>query len=311
MTRPDAGVAGPDDLRGLRVLAIDGSTNMALAHTFAGAEVVPFSGDTDDVLGDMLGMLRGGEVDAVVDDDVCFIEPDPTLRVAFTVPTRNAWGGACRKGDRELVERLDDALERVDLRGLLGPLALRPAQPVLSALHLPRRFVRHDVPMSDDEKRDNFEETLRAMAQNFGDSFKRLVGDDLDFDDIARATGIDPDEVKRWANDAGEWLNSQSGRFQGEPAGPKPPAEDPLGQRRSAPARRPDAGAGPRARGARLGPLDDRARHEHARLPRRGAGPEERARPGARAARARLDRRRRHRDARRAARPGALARLTR
>lgn len=118
VTRPDAGVAGPDDLRGLRVLAIDGSTNLALARTFVGAHVVPFSGDTDDVLGDMLGMLRDGEVDAVVDDDVCFIEPDPTLRVAFTVPTRNAWGGACRKGDGELVGQLDEALERVDLRGL-------------------------------------------------------------------------------------------------------------------------------------------------------------------------------------------------
>ena len=83
--------------------------------------------------------------------------------------------------------------------------------------------------MSDDEKRDNFEETLRAMAQNFGDSFKRLVGDDFDFDDIVRATGVDPGEAKRWAQEAGEWLNSQSGRFQGEPAGPQRPAEDPLG----------------------------------------------------------------------------------
>lgn len=118
VVRPDSEIAGAADLRGRRVLAIEGSTNMALAQTFAGAEVVPFAADTDDVLGDMLAMLRGGEVDAVVDDDVCFIEPDPTLRVAFTVPTRNAWAGACRKGEDELVERLDGALAELDLHSI-------------------------------------------------------------------------------------------------------------------------------------------------------------------------------------------------
>ena len=81
--------------------------------------------------------------------------------------------------------------------------------------------------MSDDEQRDKFEEALRAMAQNLNDSLKRLMGEDFDLDDIVRATGVDPDEAKRWAHEAGEWLNTQSGRFQGEPAGPKP-TEDPL-----------------------------------------------------------------------------------
>ena len=118
VTRRDVAVCAPEDLAGLRVLAIDGSTNIALARTFEHAQVVPFAGDTDDVLGDMLNLLRDGEVDAVVDDDVCFIEPDPTLRVAFTVETRNAWGGACRKGDADLVSALDDALQQVDLRGI-------------------------------------------------------------------------------------------------------------------------------------------------------------------------------------------------
>jgi polar amino acid transport system substrate-binding protein len=114
--RPDSTVSSPADLVGLRVLAIDGSTNIALANTFTGAEVIPFGGDTDDVLGDMLDALRAGEVDAVVDDDVCFIRPDPTLRVAFTVPTRNAWGGACRNGEHELVGVLNEAIGRVDFR---------------------------------------------------------------------------------------------------------------------------------------------------------------------------------------------------
>lgn len=118
VTRPDSSISGPEDLAGRRVLAIDGSTNMALAETFPGAVVVPFAGDTDDVLGDMLTMVREGEVDALVDDDVCFIEPDPTLRLAFTVPTRNAWGGACRKGEPDLVAALDAAIGQIDFAPL-------------------------------------------------------------------------------------------------------------------------------------------------------------------------------------------------
>jgi hypothetical protein len=85
-------------------------------------------------------------------------------------------------------------------------------------------FARHDVAMSDDEQRDSFEETLRAMAQNIGDSLKRLVGEDFDFDDLVRAAGVDAEEAKRWAQEAGDWLNSQSERFHG----PAQPDEDPL-----------------------------------------------------------------------------------
>jgi hypothetical protein len=89
-------------------------------------------------------------------------------------------------------------------------------------------FARDDASMSDDEQHDSFEETLRAMAQDLSDSLKRLVGDDFDFSEVMRATGLDPDEAKRWAHEASDWLNTQSGRFHGAPAGPKP-AEDPLG----------------------------------------------------------------------------------
>ena len=95
-------VSAPGDLRGRRVGAIAGSTNLALAETFPGAECVPFDGVSDDVLGDMLRALEAGEVDAVVDDDVAFIgieRTHPDLRVAFTVPTRNRWGCALRLGD--------------------------------------------------------------------------------------------------------------------------------------------------------------------------------------------------------------------
>jgi len=75
--------------------------------------------------------------------------------------------------------------------------------------------------MSDDEPRDSFEDSLRAMAQNLGDSLRRLAGQDFDFDEVVRATGLDPEEAKRWAR---EWVESH----RGEPAGP-PAGEDPLG----------------------------------------------------------------------------------
>jgi polar amino acid transport system substrate-binding protein len=92
---------------------------MALAETFEGAAGVPFYGVTDDVLGDMLRALQTGEVDAVVDDDVAFIEIErtyPDLRVAFTVATRNRWGCALRLGSAELKDALDEAIGEADLR---------------------------------------------------------------------------------------------------------------------------------------------------------------------------------------------------
>jgi hypothetical protein len=73
--------------------------------------------------------------------------------------------------------------------------------------------------MSDDEQHDSFEDSLRAMAQNIGDSLRRLAGQDFDFDEVVRATGLDPVEAKRWAH---EWLHAR----RGAPA----PAEDPLGR---------------------------------------------------------------------------------
>jgi ABC-type amino acid transport substrate-binding protein len=118
LVRAGDAVSAPDGLRGRRVGAIAGSTNLALAETFPGAECVPFDGVSDDVLGDMLRALEAGEVDAVVDDDVAFIgieRTHPGLRVAFTVPTRNRWGCALRLGDDGLKQLLDAGIEQADL----------------------------------------------------------------------------------------------------------------------------------------------------------------------------------------------------
>jgi hypothetical protein len=80
--------------------------------------------------------------------------------------------------------------------------------------------------MSDEERRDSFEETLRQMAQSISESIQKVTRGDLD--DIVRSTGLDPDDAKRWAQEAGEWVNEQTARFHGAPAGPERPAEDPL-----------------------------------------------------------------------------------
>jgi ABC-type amino acid transport substrate-binding protein len=121
VVRAGDAVAAADDLRGRRVGAIAGSTNLALAATFPGAECVPFDGVSDDVFGDMLRALQAGEVDAVVDDDVAFIGIErtfPDIRVAFTVATRNRWGCALRLGDDELKAALDDGIAEADLRAV-------------------------------------------------------------------------------------------------------------------------------------------------------------------------------------------------
>lgn len=112
--------AGPGELAGLRIGAIAGSTNMALAATFPGVELVAFPG-TADVFGDMIRSLRAGEVDGFVDDDVVMVplDDEPDLRLAFTVPTRNRWGVAVRRGDDDLRVALDEALDVVTGDGSL------------------------------------------------------------------------------------------------------------------------------------------------------------------------------------------------
>jgi polar amino acid transport system substrate-binding protein len=114
-------VASAADLSGKRVAAITGSTNMALAQTFDGAVTVPFGGESGDVFGDMLAALRGGEVDAVVDDDVVFVPlaGSAEFDLAFTVETGNRWGLAVSKARPSLLDALDEALAAVKADGRL------------------------------------------------------------------------------------------------------------------------------------------------------------------------------------------------
>jgi polar amino acid transport system substrate-binding protein len=121
VVRADDASSQPTDLAGKRVGAIDGSTNMRLAGTFPGVELVAFPG-TEDVFGDMIRALRAGAIDAFVDDDVAMVplDDEPGLRLAFTLPTRNVWGVAVRKGNAGLVAALDAALSAVVADGSLA-----------------------------------------------------------------------------------------------------------------------------------------------------------------------------------------------
>ncbi|GAA1648088.1 amino acid ABC transporter substrate-binding protein [Mycolicibacterium murale] len=120
LVRADSSVCAPEDLAGLRVGAIAVSTNMTLVQTFPEVIPVPFGGSAD-VFGDMIGALRRGEVDAIVDDDVALVPvgDEPDLKVAFTVATRNRWGIGVAKGNTGLLDALNDALAAVIADGSL------------------------------------------------------------------------------------------------------------------------------------------------------------------------------------------------
>lgn len=127
-----------DDLAGYKIGAIANSTNMKLAETFAGVELVSF-GASDDVFGDMIEATRSGAIDGFVDDDVVMIplgQEDPDFVEAFTVLTGNRWGIGVAPGNEELRGEInaalaavvaDGSLERVWTRWMpLLPFPLKP-----------------------------------------------------------------------------------------------------------------------------------------------------------------------------------------
>src|SRR3954451_18250794 len=84
--------------------------------------------------------------------------------------------------------------------------------------------------MSDDFSRKNLEDLFRSIADEVGRSV----------DDIARFTGLDAEQARRWADGAGEWLrapaeNAAPHRAEAprpaaetRPAGTPPSSDDPL-----------------------------------------------------------------------------------
>jgi polar amino acid transport system substrate-binding protein len=113
MVRAGEGVTGPEGLAGRRVAAIAGSTNLRTAQGIPDAAIVEVAGDTDDVFGDMIAMLRAGEVDAFVDDEPVLRDLDEEaedLALGFTVACANPYAIAVRQDATALREALDGAL---------------------------------------------------------------------------------------------------------------------------------------------------------------------------------------------------------
>lgn len=121
VVRADDPARAADQLAGYRIGAIANSTNMKLAETFPGVELVSF-GASDDVFGDMIEATRSGRIDGFVDDDVVMIplaQEDPDFVEAFTVLTGNRWGIGVAPGNDALRTEIDGALAAVIADGSL------------------------------------------------------------------------------------------------------------------------------------------------------------------------------------------------
>lgn len=121
IVRADDPARAAEHLDGYRIGAIANSTNMRLAETFPGVELVSF-GASDDVFGDMIEATRSGAIDGFVDDDVVMIplgKEDPDFVEAFTVLTRNRWGIGVAPGNDALREEINEAIESVIADGSL------------------------------------------------------------------------------------------------------------------------------------------------------------------------------------------------
>ncbi len=111
--------------------------------------------------------------------------------------------------------------------------------------------------MSDDQpdrERKSLEETLRAIADEVTKGAERFASGNLGgLEDLARASGIDAEPIKQFAEDAGEWLRDQISAATQSGSDVEPmPAADPSDPRDAAgpsatPAGTPDAGTTPPA----------------------------------------------------------------
>lgn len=64
----------------------------------------------------------------------------------------------------------------------------------------------------DDENNENFEETLRSIARELGESVQRTMSQ-VDVDEIAEAIGVDADKAKGWVDSAASWISRRFESF--------------------------------------------------------------------------------------------------
>jgi hypothetical protein len=97
--------------------------------------------------------------------------------------------------------------------------------------------------MSEHGGWDNFEEMLRSMVEEFGESVQRTV-EQADLDGIAGTFGVDPDRAREWVDGAALWMRSQfdqmgddtGGRASGHSAPDRPHEQEPALRRSDQPA---------------------------------------------------------------------------
>ena len=117
-------IASPADLAGKRVGGLADSTNIALVKEFPGAEAVPHPG-SDKVLPEMLMALRAEEIDALIDDELVLLvaaAEDPSLRLAFSLPTQVPFAVGVSKERQALLTALDNALSTLIADGTVAQL---------------------------------------------------------------------------------------------------------------------------------------------------------------------------------------------
>lgn len=73
-----------------------------------------------------------------------------------------------------------------------------------------------------DQDGNSFEDSLRAMARELGQSVERAM-EHIDLDDIAGMVGVDPERAREWAQGAGSWLRQQAEGFDPRASRPSPP----------------------------------------------------------------------------------------
>ncbi len=112
LVRAGSSVSSPADLAGQRVGGLADSTNIALVAGFPEAKAVPYPG-SDRVLPEMLTALRAGEIDALIDDELVLLvaaAEDPSLRLAFSLPTQVPFAVGVSKERSLLSEALENTL---------------------------------------------------------------------------------------------------------------------------------------------------------------------------------------------------------
>jgi hypothetical protein len=61
----------------------------------------------------------------------------------------------------------------------------------------------------DDAKDENFEDALRSIARELGQSVERAI-DRVDLDEVAGTIGVDPAVAREWVESAGTWLRAHA-----------------------------------------------------------------------------------------------------